>query len=103
MARTLQIKELDLFPEVPEDAKDAIDIICPPASTGSKIKNLRLRKRLQQKDLAKMLGIHKVSLCRYEKDRCKPDKNIILKLKRVLKTVFKIDRNRLINTESCRH
>ena len=84
IAKALQIKELDLFPEVPEDAKDAIDVICPLASTGLKIKNLRLRKRLQQKDLARMLGIHEVSLCRYEKDLIKPDEKMKKRIESLL-------------------
>lgn len=74
IAKALQVAEIALFPDAPAGAKDAIDVLCPPVSFGSRIRNLRLRKGFQQKELAEMLGIHKVSLCRYEKDLICPDK-----------------------------
>ena len=87
IAKALEIDPIELL--VSEtDVKDIFDYFCPPTTLGAKIRNLRLKKHLQQKDLAKMLGIHKVSLCRYEKDQCKPDKQIILKLEQILNTKF---------------
>jgi transcriptional regulator with XRE-family HTH domain len=85
IARVLQINETKLFPNAPDDAKDAIDVLCPPVTIGSRIKNFRLRKHIQQKDLAKLLGIHKVSLCRYEKDVTCPDVKMQIRIEEVLK------------------
>jgi len=45
---------------------DIYDFFVPPTDFGSKIRNFRLRHGLQQKDLAAKLGIHKITLCRYE-------------------------------------
>jgi len=45
---------------------------------------MRLRKGLQQKKLAEMLGIHKVSLCRYEKDLVTPDKKMKKRIENLL-------------------
>jgi transcriptional regulator with XRE-family HTH domain len=87
IAKALGIDPIELL--VSEtDVKDIFDYFCPPITLGAKIRNLRLKKHLQQKDLAKMLGIHKVSLCRYEKDQSKPDKQIILKIEQILNTKF---------------
>lgn len=48
--------------------KHYIDNIIPPNSLGSRIKNLRLKQGMQQKDLAKRLGVSRACVCRYEKN-----------------------------------
>ena len=63
--------------------RGAIDVLCPPVSFGARIRNLRLGKGVQQKDLAEMLGIYKVSLCRYEKDSVRPDEKLIKMIARL--------------------
>jgi transcriptional regulator with XRE-family HTH domain len=75
IAKTLKIDPAELLPG-PEQAnnKDFLDYFCPTNTWSSRLKKLRLSRNLQQKDLARMLGIHKVSLCRYEKDLIKPNK-----------------------------
>lgn len=70
------------------ESEDFYDYFCPNNTFGSKLKKARLKQGIQQKDLAKMLGVNKVSVCRYEKDQSKPDKEIISKLSKILKFLF---------------
>jgi transcriptional regulator with XRE-family HTH domain len=74
---------------VPEQAnnQDFLDYFCPSDTYGSKLRKLRLSRNLQQKDLANMLGVSKVSVCRYEKDRSKPSKTITEKIDKILKPI----------------
>ena len=64
--------------------KDFLDYFCPSDTYGSRLRKLRLGRNLQQKELAEMIGISKVSICRYEKERSKPIKRIMLKLENIL-------------------
>ncbi|MEW6556079.1 MAG: helix-turn-helix transcriptional regulator [Elusimicrobiota bacterium] len=87
IATTLKVTPLELLPPAARvGIKDSYDYFCRSDTRGSKIKKLRLKHHLQQKDLARMLGIHKVSLCRYEKNHSKPDSIIIQKLKEIFKS-----------------
>jgi len=87
IAKSLKIDPAELLPG-PEQAnnKDFFDYFCPADTWGSNLRKLRLSRNLQQKDLAKMLGVTKAAICRYEKDRCKPNKQVMLKLERILDT-----------------
>jgi len=69
------------------NSKDFFDYFCPSDTWGSRLRKMRLSRNLQQKDLAKMLGIHKVSVCRYEKDLVNPSKKIAEKIDKILKPV----------------
>lgn len=53
---------------------DIYDFLIPRKDFGSWLKNFRLRRGIRQVDLARMLGIHKVSLHRYEKNVSRPSK-----------------------------
>jgi len=57
-----------------------------PKTFGEKLKYWRLKNNLLQKDLAKMLKVHKVTICRYEKSFTYPSRQIIQKFIRVIKT-----------------
>jgi DNA-binding XRE family transcriptional regulator len=87
-AKALSINPVELLP-IPEQAKnkDFLDYFCPSDTWGGKIRKLRLSRNIQQKDLAEMVGIHKVSLCRYEKDRSKPSKRITENIDKILRTI----------------
>ncbi|MGE6368342.1 helix-turn-helix domain-containing protein [Planococcus kocurii] len=49
-------------------------------SLGSKIKKLRDREGIQQKDFAKKIGVSNVVLSRYESDERKPDYDTLQKI-----------------------
>ena len=88
IASILNIEPLELLP-VPNhpNSRKFLDYFCPSDSQGSRIRKLRLSRNLQQDELAKMLGIHKVSVCRYEKDRSKPSKIITENIDKILRTI----------------
>ena len=88
IAIALKIDPTELLPGM-EQAKntDFLDYFCPSDTWGSKVRKMRLKRNLQQKDLAKMIGISKVSVCRYEKDRVNPSKKIAEKIDKILKPV----------------
>lgn len=69
----------EVFPE-----GDPYDCIIPPKTLGSWIKNQRLRRGLEQKELARRLGVHVFSLVRYERDEFRPDLEIRRRLTRQL-------------------
>ncbi|MEW6558110.1 MAG: helix-turn-helix transcriptional regulator [Elusimicrobiota bacterium] len=87
IAKALNVTPLELLPPaVRTGFKDIYDYFCRSDTWGGRIKKLRLKHHLQQKDLARMLGIHKVSLCRYEKNHSKPDTETVRKISQILKT-----------------
>ena len=88
IAKALKIDPSELLPG-PEHAKnkDFLDYFCPSDTYGSRLRKMRLKRNLQQKGLANMLGIHKVSICRYEKDRSKPSKTITENIDKILRTI----------------
>jgi len=54
-----------------------------PKTFGDKLKYWRLKNDLLQKDLAGILKVHKVTICRYEKNRSYPSGRIIEKINRI--------------------
>ena len=77
VAKSLKIDPIELLPvPVQSNNKDFLNYFCPSDTWGGRLRKMRLSRNLQQKDLANMLGLHKVSICRYEKDRSKPSKII---------------------------
>jgi ribosome-binding protein aMBF1 (putative translation factor) len=85
----LKIDPIDLLPRPnqPRD-RDFLDYFCPSDTWGGRLRKLRLKRNLQQKDLAGMLGLTKAAICRYEKDRSKPNKQIVSKIEEILKSDF---------------
>jgi len=57
----------------------------PPRTFGEKLKYFRIKNNLKQEELGKILGVHKVTICRYEKNLTYPSNQIIQKLSRVIK------------------
>ena len=88
IAKSLNIEPVELLPGLEQAKnKDFLDYFCPSDTWGGRLRKMRLSRNLQQKDLANMLGLHKVSICRYEKDRSKPSKIITENIDKILKTI----------------
>lgn len=64
--------------------QDIYDYFIPPKDFGSKLKNLRLRRNIGQKELAEQLGLNRESIRRYEKNITRPNTNILTKLAETL-------------------
>ncbi|MFH2202011.1 MAG: helix-turn-helix domain-containing protein [Elusimicrobiota bacterium] len=62
--------------------QDIFDLLFPSTSFGDWLRNFRLRRGLQQRELAEILGLNKVSVCRYEKNIVKPQEAILKRLRR---------------------
>ena len=72
LERILQVLGLN-FQEVSPGAGDCYDLLVPPKTQGSRIKNTRLKKGLQQKVLAKRLGVSRETVRRWERDLFGPE------------------------------
>jgi len=83
IAKGLKTKLKDLLSVEPRNA------FLKPNTLGGKIRTIRLQQHIRQNDLAKKIGISKISLCRYEKDLVKPKKKYLKKLASELKTTLK--------------
>jgi len=59
----------EVFPHIKEDLYDHL---VPPRNFAGWLRNFRLRRGLQQKELAKALGIARFTLQRYEMDLSSP-------------------------------
>ncbi|MFH1726442.1 MAG: helix-turn-helix transcriptional regulator [Elusimicrobiota bacterium] len=68
--------------EVLPDGADIYDHVIPVKDFGSWLRNFRMRRGIPQKNLAEALGVHKVTVCRYEKHGLKPDARILKRLRR---------------------
>jgi len=71
----------EAFPE----GGDAFDHFVPVSGFGSWLRNFRVRKGLQQVDLAKMLGVCKSSVSAYEGNQTRPRDAVLKRLKKVFK------------------
>ena len=65
----------------PEAKGDAYNFLIPPVSFGAWLQNLRLRRGLQLRQLAKLLGVHPYTLIRYERNQTTPAQAVRLRLK----------------------
>ncbi|MBI4248822.1 MAG: helix-turn-helix transcriptional regulator [Elusimicrobia bacterium] len=73
-------------------AKDVYDFLIPPKDFASWLRNFRLRRGLQQSELAKALGVTKVTIFHYERNVCKPRPVIQQRLRRVFSCKADLDR-----------
>ena len=87
VARALKIDPVKLLPAAPKQAKnrDFLSYFYPMDTYGSRLRKLRLNRNLQQKDLAKTIGVTKAAICRYEKDLLNPSTRIISRINEVFK------------------
>lgn len=74
------------------DGQDPQDLLVPVSDFGSWLRNFRVRKRLQQVELARALGVSKVTVCRYERNHSRPQDVIIKRLKKAFKLNEELDR-----------
>lgn len=81
LLRYLGPKLAEAFP----GTDDVYDFLIPPKDFGSWLRNFRLRRGMQQKDMAKALRVHKVTICRYEKNVSKPNQAVLERLTRRMK------------------
>jgi len=84
LAPQLGVRIADLMLYHGSKRKDIYNYVCPPTTLGQKIRNLRIRYHIQQNDLAKMLSIHKVTLCRYERNVVRAPEKIISRITTLL-------------------
>ena len=85
LERILHVLGLN-FQEISPGTGDCYDLLVPPKTPGSRIKNARLKKGLQQKVLAKRLGVSRETVRRWEWDLVRPGSNIQAHLNKVLGT-----------------
>ncbi|MFH1726449.1 MAG: helix-turn-helix transcriptional regulator [Elusimicrobiota bacterium] len=62
-------------------AEDPYEHLIPTESFGAWLRNFRMRMGMRQKDLAEALGVHKVTVCRYERHGFMPDVRVLRRLK----------------------
>lgn len=74
------------------DGKDGVDHFVPVTDFGSWLRNFRVRKGLQQVELAKLLGVSKASISAYEKSQTRPRKAVLRRLKKAFKLNGEFDR-----------
>ncbi|MDE2290683.1 MAG: helix-turn-helix transcriptional regulator [Elusimicrobia bacterium] len=72
--------------------QDPHDHVFPVSDFASWLRNFRVRKGLQQVELAKLLGMSRVSICRYERNVSRPQDVILRRLKKVFKLNGELDR-----------
>ncbi|MBI3548233.1 MAG: helix-turn-helix transcriptional regulator [Elusimicrobia bacterium] len=64
------------------DGLDAADQLVPISDFGSWLRNFRVKKGLRQVELARILGVSKVSICRNERNHSRPQYVIVERLKK---------------------
>ena len=69
LMQCLGVKFQEISPGTPENC---YDLLIPPKTMGSWIKNARMKKGLQQKELARLLGINRETVRRWERDFVRP-------------------------------
>jgi transcriptional regulator with XRE-family HTH domain len=74
------------------EVKHPADLLVPVTDFGSWLRNFRIRRGLQQVELAGILGVSKVSVCRYERNRSRPSAKITERLRKVFKLNGERDR-----------
>lgn len=66
----------------PEAGGDPYDFLIPPTTFGGWLKNLRMRRALKLKDLARALKVRPYTVIRYEADETKPAPAVRANLRR---------------------
>lgn len=65
------------------------DCFIPPKDFGSKVKNLRVRENISQKELARQLGLNRETIRRYENNITRPRADILRKIATILDIEYK--------------
>lgn len=74
------------------EGMEPVDYFIPVKNFGSWLRNFRVRKELQQDNLAEVLGVCKGSVSAYEKNQTRPKDAVRKRLKRVFKLNGEFDR-----------
>lgn len=78
----------EAFPE----GIDGVDHFLPVTDFGSWLRNFRVRKGLQQVELAKLLGVCKASVSAYEQNQTRPKDAVLKRLRKAFKLNGEFDR-----------
>ena len=91
IAKIFGVNPSEFLPHIEDNeiGKDFIDYLIPVDSLGSRIRNLRYKAGLAQKDLAKRLKVSKACVCRYEKNISRPNEKMLKKIAKVLRVNIK--------------
>lgn len=73
-------------------AQDVFDFLVPPRDFATWLRNFRLRRGIQQKELARALAVSNVTICRYERNVSRPNDVVVKRLKRAFKLNGEFDR-----------
>lgn len=76
----------------PEAGGDPYDFLIPPVTFGAWLKNLRMRRALKLKDLARALKVRPFTVIRYEADATKPAPEVRQNLRRAYGLNGELDR-----------
>ena len=76
----------------PETQGDPYDFLVPPTTFGSWLRNQRMRRGLQQRDFARLLGVNRESIRRYEANETKPIPAVRDRLRKVFKLNGELER-----------
>lgn len=76
----------------PESGGDPFDFLVPPTSFGAWLKNLRMRRGLKLKELARRLKVRPFTVIRYEADATKPAPEVRGNLRRAFGINGEIER-----------
>jgi transcriptional regulator with XRE-family HTH domain len=86
IAEILQVDPVLLLPtRIQPESGQFAEFFSPYVSSGSKIRQFRIDRGIQQKDLAEALGVSRETIRRYEKNHSKPTKKIIAKLEEYMR------------------
>jgi transcriptional regulator with XRE-family HTH domain len=66
----------------PDATGDTYDYLIPPNTFGDWLRNLRLRRGLRQRELAKSIGVNKFTITRYEANQSLPNQEIRRRLQK---------------------
>lgn len=85
IATILQVPPLNLIPpQIKPENSDFWGYFGPSGTLGGKIKQYRLSRHIQQKELAKMLRVDRESIRRYEKGLTKPEEYILKRIEDIM-------------------
>ncbi|MCB4756953.1 MAG: transcriptional regulator [Elusimicrobia bacterium] len=84
LEKLMQVLGVKLQEISPETDGDCYDLLIPPKTLGSWIKNARMKKGLQQKKLARLLGVNRETVRRWERDIVHPNSGLKPQLVQIL-------------------
>ena len=88
IAETLKVEPVLLIPpRIQPESGELAEFFSPSVSYGSKIKQFRISRNMQQKELAEALGVSRETIRRYENDHSKPTKRIMAKLEELMRFI----------------